>query len=270
MSQVKVGTVSIDTGSAKVQRKVWNNPLEAIRAKCIDCSGGSTHEVRICSVFDCPQWRCRMGVRPNTLAKTRPELLDPDAVAIAAGQQFYVEARGILASRNCPKRTVWGWCPTSRLGRHQRSTSHRFYAVQGEREDGSGRTSGVKALGTVGMLRSITSPTQPSAPLTDEKSPNLAGVAVSIQYRVRSWAIPTTADSLVDAAPIEEAAPRSPGLLLQVTLCGIRRRTCCTLSVNGTAVLSIDRTTSNRVLKSKRGLCASRGLATATDEIAKQ
>lgn len=55
-------------------------PIKAIRAKCVDCSGGSTAEVRRCQVFDCPLWSFRMGQRPNTLAKKRPELLDRDAV----------------------------------------------------------------------------------------------------------------------------------------------------------------------------------------------
>lgn len=55
-------------------------PIKAIRAKCLDCSGGNTAEVRRCQVVDCPLWQYRMGVRPETLAKDRPELLDPEAV----------------------------------------------------------------------------------------------------------------------------------------------------------------------------------------------
>lgn len=57
-----------------------NSPLAAIRTKCIDCSGGSIYEPAKCQVFDCPLWSFRMGQRPNTLAKKRPELLDQDAV----------------------------------------------------------------------------------------------------------------------------------------------------------------------------------------------
>ena len=60
--------------------EVTQTPIKAIRAKCVDCSGGSTAEVRRCQVFDCPLWKYRMGVRPETLAKKRPELLDHDAV----------------------------------------------------------------------------------------------------------------------------------------------------------------------------------------------
>ena len=173
MSQVKVGTVSIDTGSAKVQRKVWNNPLEAIRAKCIDCSGGSTHEVRICSVFDCPQWRCRMGVRPNTLAKTRPELLDPDAVAIAAGQQFYVEARGNPRKSELSDEPYGAGVPHPAWDDIKGLPVTDSARSKANAKNGSGRTSGVKTLDCRESSCSITSPTKPSAPLTDAKKPDL-------------------------------------------------------------------------------------------------
>lgn len=36
---------------------------QAIRAKCIDCSGGSLAEVRECTV-DCPLYHFRMGTDP--------------------------------------------------------------------------------------------------------------------------------------------------------------------------------------------------------------
>jgi hypothetical protein len=40
-------------------------PIKAIRAKCIDCSGGYLGEVRLCPVTACPIWLYRMGKRPN-------------------------------------------------------------------------------------------------------------------------------------------------------------------------------------------------------------
>ena len=36
-------------------------PRQAIRLKCIDCSGGSMKEVRLCVCYDCPLWPHRMG-----------------------------------------------------------------------------------------------------------------------------------------------------------------------------------------------------------------
>lgn len=40
------------------------SPLEAIRAKCIDCSGGSFAEVRRCEAVSCPLWPFRAGRHP--------------------------------------------------------------------------------------------------------------------------------------------------------------------------------------------------------------
>ena len=42
-------------------------PLKAIRAKCVDCSGGSLVEVRKCVATTCPLWALRMGVFPKRL-----------------------------------------------------------------------------------------------------------------------------------------------------------------------------------------------------------
>ena len=47
-------------------------PLRAIRAKCIDCSGGSAHEVRHCPARGCPLWPMRWGRNPyHASAKAR-------------------------------------------------------------------------------------------------------------------------------------------------------------------------------------------------------
>ena len=40
-------------------------PLRAIRAKCIDCSGGNRAEVRECPVVKCPLYKFRNGTNPN-------------------------------------------------------------------------------------------------------------------------------------------------------------------------------------------------------------
>lgn len=37
------------------------SPIKAIRAKCIDCCGGSEGEARKCTATDCPLWPLRMG-----------------------------------------------------------------------------------------------------------------------------------------------------------------------------------------------------------------
>jgi hypothetical protein len=38
--------------------------MAVIRAKCVDCCGGQTEEVRKCVAITCPNWPYRMGVNP--------------------------------------------------------------------------------------------------------------------------------------------------------------------------------------------------------------
>jgi hypothetical protein len=40
------------------------NPLKAIREKCVDCSCGDTSEVRKCVAVDCALWPFRMRTNP--------------------------------------------------------------------------------------------------------------------------------------------------------------------------------------------------------------
>jgi hypothetical protein len=37
------------------------SPMEVIRAKCLDCCGGSSHEVLLCPAQTCPNWLFRTG-----------------------------------------------------------------------------------------------------------------------------------------------------------------------------------------------------------------
>lgn len=39
-------------------------PMKAIRAKCLDCSGGSANEVKHCPITDCPLYPYRLGKNP--------------------------------------------------------------------------------------------------------------------------------------------------------------------------------------------------------------
>jgi hypothetical protein len=47
----------------RYQEKV-RNPRTAIRAKCVECSGGSLKEVQLCRVVDCALYPFRMGLNP--------------------------------------------------------------------------------------------------------------------------------------------------------------------------------------------------------------
>jgi hypothetical protein len=40
------------------------SPMEAIRAKCLDCCAGSAHEVRCCTAMACPSWPFRTTKNP--------------------------------------------------------------------------------------------------------------------------------------------------------------------------------------------------------------
>ncbi|MBP3897147.1 MAG: hypothetical protein J6D57_04845 [Mogibacterium sp.] len=48
-------------------------PIKAIRAKCVDCSGGELREIRECPMTKCPIWPYRMGKRPKEDAKDGSE-----------------------------------------------------------------------------------------------------------------------------------------------------------------------------------------------------
>jgi hypothetical protein len=43
--------------------------LKAIRAKCLDCSCFSAHEVNLCPVKKCPLYEFRMGRNPKRAGK---------------------------------------------------------------------------------------------------------------------------------------------------------------------------------------------------------
>lgn len=40
------------------------SPAKAIRAKCLDCCGGSANEVRLCTAPNCPLYHFRFGKNP--------------------------------------------------------------------------------------------------------------------------------------------------------------------------------------------------------------
>lgn len=51
---------------ARIERFGFLNPMKAIRAKCLDCNGGSAMWTRDCTITGCPLWPYRMGRRPKT------------------------------------------------------------------------------------------------------------------------------------------------------------------------------------------------------------
>lgn len=55
--------------------------MMAIRAKCLDCCGGSPAEVRKCVSVTCALWPLRMGCQPKGLRAARMALADDAAEA---------------------------------------------------------------------------------------------------------------------------------------------------------------------------------------------
>jgi len=60
------------------------SPLRAIREKCIDCSGGSTKEVKLCVIPDCPLYPFRLGKNPSRvgIGNRKPEFLKKSCAEI--------------------------------------------------------------------------------------------------------------------------------------------------------------------------------------------
>ena len=51
-------------------------PLKAIRAKCLDCCCGSSHEVNLCPCVDCKLYPYRFGKNPNLQRESTPAQLE--------------------------------------------------------------------------------------------------------------------------------------------------------------------------------------------------
>lgn len=57
------------------------NPVKAIRAKCLECSNGSSNEVRLCPIEHCPLFPFRFGKNPY---RAKRELTEEQREAMAA------------------------------------------------------------------------------------------------------------------------------------------------------------------------------------------
>ena len=77
-------------------------PVKAIRAKCLDCTGHQSKEVRECPVYHCPCWPYRMGRRPSetTYAEKPPRYEVPSHLPVMddAGRILSPEDRKSRAS----------------------------------------------------------------------------------------------------------------------------------------------------------------------------
>lgn len=81
-----------NTNLSKENLKQWgyeSTPLlKAVRAKCVDCSGGSVYEANKCTDIQCPLWVFRLGKNP--FKKTR-KLSEEHKRKLQQGKKRYDE-----------------------------------------------------------------------------------------------------------------------------------------------------------------------------------
>lgn len=78
-------------------------PLKSIRARCLDCSGGSSKEVRECSFTDCPLYEYRLGHRPKEKMLTPMKAIRAHCVACCDGN---VREPALCTAKKCP---LWAY-----------------------------------------------------------------------------------------------------------------------------------------------------------------
>ncbi len=75
---------------------------EAIRAKCLECSCGSSHEVRLCPVADCALYRYRLGYEEreaDELSRNCGEIQNgQDATEFSAQNESKEESTIVIAA----------------------------------------------------------------------------------------------------------------------------------------------------------------------------
>lgn len=63
-----------------MSEKIITNPVKAIRAKCLDCSCGSSDEVKACPIKDCALYPFRFGKNPY---RAKPEYSEEQKARMA-------------------------------------------------------------------------------------------------------------------------------------------------------------------------------------------
>jgi hypothetical protein len=98
--------------------------LEAVRRRCLDCSGGSPAEVRSCNFENCDLWPFRLGKNPNRLGKgyfaqkyRLQESLQPHAPSGASGAHPEIRAPETARVAGLPSATSID--PATLRGRHE-------------------------------------------------------------------------------------------------------------------------------------------------------
>lgn len=61
-------------------------PMQAIRAKCMECSNDSFKEIKLCSITNCPLYDFRLGKNPNIKREYTPEQREEMAKRLASAR----------------------------------------------------------------------------------------------------------------------------------------------------------------------------------------
>lgn len=72
-------------------------PMQAIRAKCLECSCGSAKEVKLCPVVRCPLYDFRFGTNPNIKPR---EYTEEQREAMRQRMQKLRDEKGAKDGRN--------------------------------------------------------------------------------------------------------------------------------------------------------------------------
>ena len=76
-----------------------STPIKAIRARCIDCGGGSPKEVRECTHSECPLYQYRFGKRPQEKTLTPMKAIRAHCVACCNGN---TREANLCPAQSCP------------------------------------------------------------------------------------------------------------------------------------------------------------------------
>lgn len=56
---------NVKIGKLRKKGEIMLTPIRAIRANCVECSGGSKNEVKLCAIPSCPLYPYRLGKHPK-------------------------------------------------------------------------------------------------------------------------------------------------------------------------------------------------------------
>lgn len=116
MSRTALASVWPPTGAvARLAGHERISPMQAIRRKCLDCSGEQLAEVKLCEAVTCPLWPFRAGRHPYT----RRGLQQADSEASPS--------EGSLVARSCPSSGIG--LQQASYGRSEESSGSRTAAA---------------------------------------------------------------------------------------------------------------------------------------------